>query len=1288
MRGGLLIGAFLILGQGLTAQQRTVSPIKSTSSISSPQEKNTSKRDYEIVWEGIRSYRALDDRVVKQISCRDCRQRGSDYFPYKTIYLDDLRSTDVIVRLKNIIVEDLSSDESRRLVGIEIPNDFETRTLVKQSAGEKIGAVSIDLIRKNGSSFERLVAFDLDVQESEYVNRGSRGGHSWKDNSVLASGEWLRMATGEDGIYKVTYEDLAKRMGGLTETSTGNIRLFTTPAGMLPMDNDEERPDDLEPVSIDIEDGGDGVFGPGDHFLFYGEDQATWRLTQDRFVHALNPFADSNYYFLNVTGIGSAARVISQNGSLAATRSSTTYDFYDYHEEDLNNLIKSGRTWYGEALGTVSELDFGFTVPNIDKNASVWMRSGWAARSIGLSGVRMRMSLPNQGGVETSASVSPVADFYGALYADDGTLILSTAPKDGDLLTKIQLDNASNPLAQAWIDYIELNARRTIRFLPPFMSFRDKNSVGNGEVTEFTIQSDEAISVWDVSDQSNIQRMNLSGGVVNGFIFTQNTDELREFVCFNEAALKKPRFSSLVPNQDLHALADIEYIIVAHRSFLAQAERLANLHAGIDGMSTLVVTPEQIYNEFSGGIQDISAIKEFLRMLYFEADSLGGLPPKYLLLFGDASYDYKDRVSGNSNFVPTHQMRNSLSPTGSIASDDFYGLLDDDEGESQYDFLDIGIGRLPARSRKEAEDMVNKIVGYSNTTSSFGEWRNDVAFVADDADPGDRFTFMRDFESLGTLIDEGSPEFVVRKIYMDSYKQVVGSGGERYPEGADGISERVDKGALMMYYIGHGGELGWGHERFLEVPTINKWDNFPQLPLFVTATCEFARFDDPRRTSGGEYTILNPSGGGIALLTTTRAVYANPNLILSTEFTRSAFENVIDYSPRLGDVMLETKVRTLDTNATAALNSRSFALLGDPALRLAYPELNVQITEAPDTIRALEKVKISGIVTDQNGVQFNDFNGVLYPSVYDKEVDLQTLDNDGSGNFDYSEWKNLVFKGKVSVKDGQFSFEFVVPKDINRAFGPGRINLYAQDSDRDAHGDFRSFIIGGISSDPIEDSEGPAVELFMNNDKFIFGGLTDENPDLYAEVSDDNGINMVGSGVGHDITAVLDENTSNTIILNDYYEATIDSYTEGTIRFPFNSLEEGRHTLKLQVWDVNNNPGTDYTEFVVASSEELALEHVLNYPNPFTTHTDFFFEHNKPGQQLDVSIDVFTVSGKQVKSIEGNFFSDGYRVGPIAWNGKDEYGDQLAKGVYLYKVSVKTIQGESVEKFERLVLLK
>jgi hypothetical protein len=324
-----------------------------------------------------------------------------------------------------------------------------------------------------------------------------------------------------------------------------------------------------------------------------------------------------------------------------------------------------------------------------------------------------------------------------------------------------------------------------------------------------------------------------------------------------------------------------------------------------------------------------------------------------------------------------------------------------------------------------------------------------------------------------------------------------------------------------------------------------------------------------------------------------------------------------------------------------------------------------------------------------NGQKLNNFNGVIYPTVYDKAVLAKTLGQDQSSPvLTFSLQKNILYKGKASVQNGSFSFTFIVPKDIAYHYGTGRLSFYAQNGSEDAAGYYDSLIIGGFDANAASDAIGPEVKLYLNNEKFVFGGTTNENPALYAVVSDSSGINTVGNGIGHDITATLDDNSAAPYVLNDYYEANLDDYQQGRILYHLKDLAEGRHSLQLKVWDIFNNSSTAYTEFVVAPSAEIALSHVLNYPNPFTTHTTFFFEHNQACDGLKVQIQIYTVSGKLINTIEQQVFCDGYRSDGISWDGTDSYGDRIGRGVYVYRVKVRNSNGQTAEKFEKLVVLR
>ncbi|KPK80954.1 MAG: hypothetical protein AMS27_15970, partial [Bacteroides sp. SM23_62_1] len=686
------------------------------------------------------------------------------------------------------------------------------------------------------------------------------------------------------------------------------------------------------------------------------------------------------------------------------------------------------------------------------------------------------------------------------------------------------------------------------------------------------------------------------------------------------------------------------------------------------------------------GAPDVAGIRTMMKMFYDRATGEHDMP-RYLLLFGDGSYDNTSEDSRNTNFILTYQSPNSLNPTYSFVTDDFFGLLDEQEGGSS-GLVDLGVGRLPVKNEAEAATVVNKIYNY-HSNDNMGDWRNTICFIGDDEDYN---THMHQADELATYVENNYPGFIISKIYLDAYQQITTSAGERYPDVNEAVNQRINKGALIINYTGHGGESGLAHERIMEINDIINWENDKKLPLFLTATCEFSRFDDYEHTSAGELVLLNPDGGGIALLSTTRLVYSAPNHALNVRFFEFVFEKNQDQEyGRLGDIIRLTK------NASGSeVNKRSFTLLADPALLLNYPKYSIKavaingrdVSGESDTIRALSKVTVSGLMEDDQGNKLESFNGTLYPSVFDKLSVITTLTNDGGSPFNFSVRNRTLFKGKASVINGEFTFSFIVPKDISYNYGYGKINFYGHDQLTDASGSFAGIVIGGSADSVANDSEGPGIRIFMNDDNFVFGGTTDENPKLLVYVHDSSGINTIGSGIGHDLTAILDDNNMNPIVLNDYYESDKDSYQSGKIVYPLRNLEVGPHKLKVKVWDVYNNSSEDYIEFIVTSSEDFILKNILNYPNPFTTHTSFYFEHNRTGSTLDILIQIFTVSGKLVKTIDRQVIATGYRCGPIDWDGLDDFGSRIGRGVYIYRLKVRTDQGETVEKFEKLVILR
>jgi len=752
--------------------------------------------------------------------------------------------------------------------------------------------------------------------------------------------------------------------------------------------------------------------------------------------------------------------------------------------------------------------------------------------------------------------------------------------------------------------------------------------------------------------------------------FKSNSIGIREYLAFNPVgSIPSPERVGELVNQNLHSADLVDMIIVSNPALLKSANELADLHKTKDLMTVQVVTPEEIYNEFSGGLPDPSGFRNYFRMCYDRGRKNGKNTLKYILFMGDGSYDNRNILGKGHNLLPTYQSDNSLSPTESFVSDDFFAFLDENEGGSD-GTVDLGVGRIPARTLDEARVVVDKVLNY-NLPEDMGNWRNLVTFIADDEDSN---THMTQAESMAGFVNNSYPPFLTEKIYFDAYKQLSTPGGEKYPDVNVAINSRVKQGALLMNYTGHANAKNLASENVMDIGSINSWTN-SRLPVFVTATCEFSRFDADE-TSAGEQILFNPNGGGVGLFSTTRLVYSGANFELNKKFFNYIFEkDQLGNNFRLGDVM-----RLAKAAANTGTNQLNFSLFADPAIRLAYPNLKV-ITSSIDgknvsaevVLRPLSVVKVKGFIADSKGAKLSSFNGQIIPTVFDKAMQVETLGNAGENPFSYVVQNNIIYRGLASVKNGEFEFSFVVPKDVSFKSGMGKILYYAYNEIVDAHGYCGNFNIGGLSETTIPDSKGPSIGLFMNSDSFKDGEIVSASSVLLATISDETGINTSGTGIGHDITAVLDGDYSNILVLNDYFQTDLDKYSSGKIVFPFTNLAEGEHTLKVKVWDVLNNSTEKEIHFVVKNS--FRIESVKCYPNPMQEETRFEFTHNLFDETFDVSLEVFQTNGVRIDLVETTVGSQGTQSLPLVWTPSERLVKMMA-GVYVYRLSVKTKDGK------------
>ena len=571
--------------------------------------------------------------------------------------------------------------------------------------------------------------------------------------------------------------------------------------------------------------------------------------------------------------------------------------------------------------------------------------------------------------------------------------------------------------------------------------------------------------------------------------------------------------------------------------------------------------------------------------------------------------------------------------------------------------------------------------------------------VSDDVDEEFEFEDLQlNLDRLGDQISEEKPFINVKKIHSDSYQQQTSAGGDRYPEVNEAIINALEVGSLVMNYFGHGGEDGLASEFIFIQQEARELTNDNRFPCFVTVTCEFTKFDNPQRITAGELTYWNQNGGAVSMITTTRSI----GVSLGVRFNQDLAEELFGFGRVTPDPPAEA-LRS-SKNQESSANRRVIFYIGDPAMRLAFPAPSIRLTtlngvpieQATDTLKALSRVRLGGEVTDVAGNLLTSYNGTLQAKVFDKNVDRQTLGNDGVRNgegqlliMDFQTLGEGLFNGQATVTGGAFEFEFVVPRDIQIPVGNGRVSLYSkqENASEDRAGFNLDLQVGGLNESAPEDNQGPTIELFMNDESFVNGGITNDSPILIARLMDENGINTA-SGIGHDMIAILDRDEANPFVLNEYYLAEVDDFTKGKATYNLRDLEEGLHTLTFKAWDVYNNSSTAEIQFVVAGDDKLEITRVLNYPNPFVNYTEFWFNHNRPFEPLEVQVQVFTVSGKVVWTRNQIVNTDGFLSRDIIWDGRDDFGDRIGKGTYVYKITVKsTLTNQQVEKFEKLVIL-
>ena len=1109
-------------------------------------------------------------------------------------------------------------------------------------------------------------------------------------NSVLSSGDWFKFSVDTSGVFKIDKNFLQQLGVSTNNLNPKKIHIYGNGGNLLPVLNSDFRYNDLQENAIYIKGENDGSFDSSDFILFYAKGAHDWIVDTEKNTakHRQNIYSNEAYYFLTVSNTD--GKRVQQKSSLTANAISqiTTFNEYVFLEKEEINILAAGTQWFfDDDFNIENTQHFKIPFPNAISNDPVSIRIRGVSMSFGSTTMAVKVNGEALYDLNFS-SLNP-----SSLTKASVSERTAEVQNSGDIIdVSITYDNRGNPSAKAFLDFIEVVGKKELiangnQF--SFRSFEQANTVGP---VKYKIQDNSTIfQVWDVSNPLEPKNIINEEDNTSDFTFKDNGGVLNEYVVLSQNDYYTPKLlqNGRVVNQNLHALQDINYLVITNSELFSEAQRLADYHQNNSNLSTKVVLLDEIYNEFSSGSKDITGIRDFIKHVH-TTNSTVEKKLKYVCFFGDASYDYKDRITGNNNIVPVKLSEKSFNLATSYVTDDFFVMLDDNEGEmSSRHTIDVASSRIPVSTIVQAKEVVDKILTYYNK-DAIGDWRNTITFLADDIDANGEQVIEQGVESIADEIKVNKPIFNINKIYLDSYVQENSSGGERYPEVKEAITNAIEKGTLVFDYFGHGGEDGFASERILDKSQIQNFNNPNTLPLLITVTCDFSRFDNPSRTTAGELTLWNPKGGAASMITTTREVFISVGQNFNLQLIRILleFENE---DLTIAESLMKTK--------NEFSNTQKFFIyhFGDPAMKLSVPKPNVLITKMNgkelsqpiDTLKALSKVSFEGVVVDNTNVVLNDFNGSLSTTVFDKRIDKTTLDNDGFGIkmiFDTQDSK--LFRGKSTVENGTFKFDFIVPKDIKIAYGKGKLSFYAENGEIDKAGYNFDVVVGGIDKNAPEDTVGPEINLFMNDESFIDGANTNASPNLIAVLSDSSGINTSITAVDHDIVGILDGDTTNPITLNDFYQTELNDYTKGKVNYKLRDLEVGPHSIKIKAWDTYNNSSETTLNFTVVSDAILNLENVLNYPNPFVNYTEFWFNHNKPNEALEVQVQVFTISGKLIKTINQNIITTGNLSRSISWNGLDDFGNKIGKGVYIYKLKVKsTISNLTSEKFEKLVIL-
>ena len=1107
-------------------------------------------------------------------------------------------------------------------------------------------------------------------------------------NSVLSTGTWYKLEVRDDGMYKIDAAYLSTL--GIDRSSIPSIRDLKIYGGSgvtLPEDLSQPRPADIsQQPALYVDVNGNSKFDADDYILFYGQGVTGWTYdpVAKQFSHYINHFTNSNEYFLQYapgSGNGRQMAVEPSPGSGAPVNTTKGKVFF---EEEKTNLVQSGLQWYSSPLNPndsrviVNKLDGYYPGSVVDYNYELLSRSD-AAESFSILETGKQIASLYAGVTQDAITLAGTEEY--ATVSDGETKTVPSLAANNTSTLKI-IYNASSAVATGYINWIELTYTQQLTAVGDALLFTSPDTTGAVEF-DLSVFSASSFSAFDISDSVKVMQPQ-ADQLAGTYLLRDNLNsgKVKRYWAGTTAAYKTPLSFIKIPNTNLRGIPGADFIIVTQHDFVSEALRLKAHKESLPGseaLKTAVVEIDTIYNEFGNGLPDPVAIRDFLAY----ATTNWQPAPRYVLFFGDACFDYKNILNLDKNWVPTYETPESNYQVYTYGYDDFFTYLQPGNTST----VTLATGRLAVRTLDEARLVVDKIIQYE-TAPTFGAWRNLITLVADDRNVNGTLDGADNPEQTETLALKDVPTtFQLAKIYEEDYPTVIAASGRTKPEVRQAIIDQVNRGTLVINYVGHGNPKVWSHETILTLDDVStQFFNANEQTFVVAATCDWGRFDNAAAQSSAEEIIVNANGGAVGVVSADREVYSQDNSETNQVLYTYLFPtDPYSLTPRLGDALMLAKN---DRRSGSLDNNRKYHLLADPTMRLAVPRLVMRIDSINgkpvsnlsfDTLQALSKVTVTASIRDNSGVLQSINSDSALITIFDADRSDSVYD---SGVYsDNTTWQHsmtflkpgaTIYKGDNTIHAGRVSATFIIPKDISYENKQGKVLVYFSGNGTDGRGSTTQVIVGGTSTALANDTQGPAVKIYFDTRSFHSGDLVTENPLLIVDLTDSSGINDAGSGIGHGLEAWLDSDTKSTD-LTDYYTGARDNYQAGTILYQFTALAPGRHTLTLRAWDVYNNSTTTETEFTVASGSSLALENVYNIPDPVRSATTFTFQHNQL-TPINVEIKIYTVAGRLIQTLSSSNYLD--KFVQIPWDCRDHDGSRIANGTYFYKVVAKTIDGK------------